>query len=292
MNLKLLDFKKLKDFPVGSGIEFYNDQLYLVGDDAKFILIMNKNWKMQETINLFPTEINPVSQTLHADCEATTIVQINKMPFLLMLGSGSLETNHNKGVLMNIATRSVEEINLTDFYKRLRQAGFDELNIEAATVLNDKLILCNRGTKSRPDNRLIVTSIDFWKKQQVADIFTIKVELEEKPEKNMSLTGVTYSYKNDWLILTASSEKNNNTIDDGTIGDSYLCVIENAFRKIDRKRLKLNESFNLTSLNKKFKGHKVESVCMQADKDKKLKLHLVTHDDSGEINLFKVRLKE
>lgn len=291
MNLKLLDFKKLKDFPSGSGIEIYDDQLYLVGDDARYILIMNKNWKMLETVNLFPTEENPIVKNLD-DCEATTIVQINKTPFLLMLGSGSMEANRNRGVLMNLATRSIEEIDLTDFYNRLRQTGFEELNIEAATVIDDKLILCNRGTKARPDNRLIVTSIDFWKKQQVAEIFTVKVELEEKPEKNMSLTGVTYSYKNDWLILTASSEKINNTIDDGTIGDSYLCVIENAFRKIDRKRLKLNESFNLTAVDKKFKGHKVESVCMQADKDQKLKLHLVTHDDKGDISLFKIRLKE
>lgn len=292
MNLKLLDFKKLKDFPSGSGIEIYNDQLYLVGDDAQYILIMNKNWKMQETVNLFPSEEHTAVKNIDADCEATTIVQINKTPFLLMLGSGALEARRNRGVLMNLATRAIEELNLSDFYNRLRQSGFEELNIEAATVIDDKLILCNRGTKARPDNRLIVTSIDFWKKQQVAEIFTVKVELEEKPEKNMSLTGITYSYKNDWLILTASSEKNNNIIDDGTIGDSYLCVIENAFRKIDRKRLKLNESFNLTSINRKFKGHKVESVCMQADKDQKLKLHVVTHDDKGDISLFKVRLKE
>ncbi|MEJ7766334.1 MAG: hypothetical protein WKF89_00880 [Chitinophagaceae bacterium] len=292
MNLKFLEYKKLDDFPSGSAIEHHDDQLYLVGDDARYVLVMSKDWKMLETLNLFPSDANAVAGTIPDDCEATTIIHINKIPFLLMLGSGAMEPNRNKGVLMNLATRALEEINLTDFYNRLKQTGFEELNIESATVIDDKLILCNRGTKAKPDNRLIITSTDFWKKQQVAEIFTVKVELEEKPEKNMSLTSITYAYKNDWLILTASSESKHNNFDEGTAGDSFLCVIENAYRKTDRKRLKPNELFNLTAINKKFKGHKVESFCLQSGKEKKLKIHLVTHNEEGELFLFKVRLKE
>ena len=53
MNIKLLDDKQLKDFSPGAGIESFDDHLYVVGEDARYILVMNRSWKVQETINLF-----------------------------------------------------------------------------------------------------------------------------------------------------------------------------------------------------------------------------------------------
>jgi hypothetical protein len=44
MKLSLLDFKKLENFPSASGIEFYDDRVYLVGEDAKDLLVLNKKW--------------------------------------------------------------------------------------------------------------------------------------------------------------------------------------------------------------------------------------------------------
>lgn len=292
MNIKFLDFKQLKDFPSGSGIESFDNKIYIVGDDAKDIIVVNKNWKLKETIKLFPSDTIRIAKQLKADYEATTIVHVNKIPFLLILGSGSIEATRNKGMLINLTSKATEEIDLSIFYNRLKQSGFEELNIEAVTLMGDKLILSNRGNKLRPDNRIIVTSADFWKKQQTADIFSIKIEWEQKTESYMTLSGLTYSYQNDWLILTASVEDTDNAIDDGLIGDSYLGVIENISRKIGRSRLKLNSLFNLAKLDKTFKGHKIESVCIQGDKEHRLKLHLVADNDTGDSHLFKVRLKE
>ncbi|MEJ7738175.1 MAG: hypothetical protein WKF97_12170 [Chitinophagaceae bacterium] len=293
MNIKLLDFKILKDFPSGSGIEFFDDLLYVVGDDAKDILVMNKRWKKKGVINLFPADNNyRIPKSMKADFEATAIIQINKNPFLLILGSGSIEATRNKGLIVDLTSRLSEEIDLSVFYTRLKQSGLKELNIEAAAVMNDKIILCNRGNKLSQDNRIIITSSDFWKKQHDAEIIFVKIEWEKTPENFMALSGLAYSYKNDWLIITASTEETKNAIDDGLIGDSYLGIIENASRKIGRKRIKLNTAMNLTQVDKLFKGHKIESVCMQADNERKLKLHLVADNDNGESSLFKIRLSE
>lgn len=133
MNIKFLDFKQLKDFPSGSGIEFFNDKIYLVGDDAKDILVTNKNWKLIEIINLFPSETYRIHKKLKADFEATTIIQVDNIPFLLILGSGSIEATRNRGRLINLNSLAMEEIDLSVFYNRLKQSGFEELNIEAAT---------------------------------------------------------------------------------------------------------------------------------------------------------------
>lgn len=291
MRIKLLDFKQLLDFPSGSGIEYYDNQIYLVGDDAKDILVMDNKWKMQEIINLFSSDNHRIPKKIKADFEATTIVNINKIPFLLILGSGSAPTR-DKGVLLNLESKGLEEIDLFVFYDRLKQSGFEELNIEAASVMDDKLILCNRGNKKSPDNRLIITSIDFWKNQHTADISIVKIEWEQNSDNMMAFSGLTYSYKNDWLILTSSTEDTLNAIDDGLIGDSYIGIIENASRKIGRKRIKLNVAFNLAKVNKKFTGHKIESVCIQADKGRRLKLHVVSDNDTGDSYLFKLRIKE
>lgn len=293
MNIKLLDFKELNDFPSGSGIEFNDDLLYIVGDDARNILVMNKRWKKQGVINLFPEDSsNRIPKNLKADFEATAVVKVNKNAFLLILGSGSLEATRNKGLIVDLTSKALEELDLSVFYNRLKQSGLKELNIEAAAVMDDKLILCNRGNKFSPENRIVITSRDFWKKQHDAEITLVKVEWEQISGNYMALSGLTYSYKNDWLIITASTEETENAIDDGLIGDSYLGIIENASRKLGRKRIKLNTSFNLTNISKQFKGHKIESVCIQADDERKLKLHLVADDDNGESSLFKIRLKE
>ncbi|MEO5996538.1 MAG: hypothetical protein ABIN89_07410 [Chitinophagaceae bacterium] len=292
MNIKLLDNKTLKEFSAGPGIESFEDHLYVVSDDTRCILVMNRSWKIQETINVFASDTFRIAKDSTLDFEATTIVQINKIPFILMIGSGSMEASGHNAVLMNLHTRAVEEIDLSVFYNRLKQSGFEELDIAAVTVMDDKLILCNRANKTHADNRVIITSIDFWKNQHLADILTVKIELEEKPGKILSLTGITYSYENDWLIASVSSEDSNNTIDERTLGDSYIGVIENASRKIGRKRFKINEYLNLSEVDKKFKGQQIKAVCIQADKEQRLKLHLVGGNDKGESSLFKVRLKE
>jgi hypothetical protein len=292
MNIKLLDNKELKDFTPGAGIESFEDHLYIVGSDARYILVMNRSWKVQETINLFASDTFRMTKDAMCDFEATTIVEINNIPFIFMIGSGVTEENGSKAVLMNLHTRAIEEFDLSVYYNRLKQSGIEELDIKAITVLNDKLVLCNRANRTHSDNRIIITSLDFWKNQQLADILTVKLELEEKAGKSMVLSGMTYSYKNDWLITTVLSGENNKSFDENTAVESYVGVVENASRKIGRKRFKMNEYFNLSEVDKKFKGQRVQSVCIQADKDQKLKLHLLSGDNKDEKSLFKLRLKE
>jgi hypothetical protein len=291
MNIKLLDDKQLKNFSPGPGIESFDDHLYLVGDDARYIQVMNRGWKIQETISLFASDTFRMTKELMSDFNATTFIQLNKLPFILMIGSGSGENGTSKAVLMNLNTRAIEEFDLAIFYSRLKESGFEEVEINALTVLNDKLVLCMGANKTAPDNRIIVTSLDFWKNQHLADIMIIKIELEGKAGKFLSLTGLKYSYKNDWLITTILSEDAVKKIDDGSPGECFIGVVEDASRKIGRKRFKINEYFNLPDLDKKFKGQRLQSLCIQADKENKLKLHLVSANSNGEHFLFKVRLK-
>jgi len=292
MNIKLLDDKELKNFTPGAGIESFDDHVYVLSDDTKNMLVMNRSWKVQETINLFASDTFRMTKELIPGLEATTIIQLNKLPLLLMISSGSMEADGDKALIMNLHTRAIEEFDLTVFYNRLKQSGSDELDIKAVTVLNDQLLLCNMANSTHADNRIIITSLDFWKNQHEADIRTVKVELEEKAGDSLTLSGLTYSYKNDWLIMTVTSQESVQRMGEGFSGECIIGVVEDASRKIGRKRFKINDYLNLVDADKKFKGQLVKSLCIQADKEEKLKLHLVSSNNRGEHFLFKVRLKE
>jgi hypothetical protein len=289
MNITLLDSKQLPDFPSGSGIEYYDDRVYLVGDDSPSVLVMNKKWKSIKKINLFDSDTDRIPKRIKSDIEATAIVQVNKSARLLMLGSGSRDQFRNKAILLNLTSLETEEFDLQIFYTRLKQAGLTELNIEGAAMVEEQIILCSRGHKANPSNCLIITSKDFWKNQDDAEILILKMELEQ-PEHFMGVSGLTYSVKNDWLLFTMSTEDTNHAYADGRIGDSYLGIIENVSRKIGRKKMKVNSLINLSEVNEKFKGNKIESVCIQRDKENNLKLHLVADNDIGDSFLFKIKL--
>ncbi|CAN5802128.1 hypothetical protein BH10BAC2_BH10BAC2_41070 [soil metagenome] len=289
MKLNLLDFTELKSFPSGSGIEFYDDKIYLVGDDAKDILVTNRKWKELQRINLFESKEERIAKKIKADLEATAILHLDKMVYLLIMGSGS-KALRNSCILLNVETGDKTELDCSVFYQRLQSMGIIDLNIEGAAEVSDYMLFCNRGNKTNPANQLIITSIDFFRHQQDAPVRILDIDLSEY-EGTMALSGACYSYEHDWLLFTASTEDTGNSYEDGHIGKSYLGIIEDAYRKITKDRIKVNDLIDLSATNKKFDGYKIESVCIQSERKYSMKLHLAADNDNGESYLFKVRLR-
>jgi len=289
MKVKLLGFKELRDFPSGSGIEFYNDKVYLVGNDAKEIFVVNKKWKKPEHIPLCEYAEPRIPKKLQPDLEATTVIEINKIPRLLVLHSGTTDLR-NKAILFNLDDYFKEEIEINEFYEQLT-AQLDHVKVKGAAVILGKLVLGNRGHQSSPDNTILVTDTDFWKHPGEAEITQIEFDLPEKSPRFLGISGMTYSHVNDWLICTLTSEDSPDAIDNGDSGDSYLAIVENASRKITRHKMKVNALINLSKVDDDFKGHQPESVCIVSEKNGRVRLHLVADNDAGESFLFRVRLK-
>lgn len=294
MKLTLTDFKELTTFPSGSAIEFHDEKIFVTGDDAKEVLVMNKSWKELERIPLFDFDGDRMPKNIKSDLEATTIVMVNSIPRMLILGSGSKEEHRNKAILLDLDSYLKDEFDLTVFYNRIKETGIADLNIEsAATLLEDYIILGNRGNKRHPDNHLIITKHLFWKHQADVELFTLPIKFpgKESKFKNAGISGLTYSQHNDWLVFTASTELTDNPVDDGPIGESYLGIIENASRKIGRKDMKVDEFISLGDAEKSLKGYKIESVTIQSEKDDRLKLQLVADNDNGITCVFKVKVR-
>ncbi|MBS1609991.1 MAG: hypothetical protein JSS70_14765 [Bacteroidetes bacterium] len=289
MKIDLIDHKELKDFPSGSGIEYFDGRIYIVGDDAANILVTNKRWAPRHSIKLFESAGKRISKKQKADLEATTLLQIDGMNYLLVMGSGSAEPR-NTAIILDIKTEKFKTFDTSVFYTRLKEKGIMDLNIEGAVQVHEFLVLCNRANNTNPVNQLIITSPDFFRRQEEAPIDLLDVDLSAW-EGIIGISGLTYSYEHDQLIFTTSNENTANSYEDGPIGTSYLGIVENGYRKIWRHKMKVNELIDLPGTYKEFKGHKVESVCIQSERTRSIKMHIVADDDSGESFLFKVRLR-
>ena len=289
MKIKLQEFKELADFPSGSGIEYYNEKLYVVGDDAKDILVLDSKWNKETSIPLFDSAELRIPKKIKADLEATAIFEINKIPRLLILGSGST-LNRNRAILINLDDHLKEEMDITGFYNKLKD-DLEQINIESSAVILGKLIMGNRGNKSLPQNTIIATDFDFWTHPEQAEWTKITFKLPDTKGKVLGLSGMAYSRKNDWLICTLSTEDTTNAYDDGAIGDSYLGIVENASRKVGRHKMNVNELINLSEVDEAFKGYKMECCTIVSEKEGRLKMHLVADNDTGKTFLFRIRLK-
>lgn len=289
MKLVLQDFIELENYPSGSGIEFYDDNVYIIGDDSRDLLVMSKKWTKPRLVNLFDPSDKKVSKLATSELEAMTILSVDKKPHLLLVSSGATEKK-SRAVLLNLKNNAVNWIDLSVFYNRIKAAGITDLNIEGIAEVYDYLILVNRGTLAKPTNHLIITKADFLKNQEKASLQVVLIDFENAAgAQNFGVSGLRYSDKHEDLFITLSEQTEpgaNKPV------KSYLGVIENLYRKIGREKgkIKVNHLIDLTTADERFTGYTIESACIQSQKDHSVKLQLVADDAQGKTFLFKVGL--
>ena len=295
MKVELLDFKELDNYPSASGIEFHDDTVFVVGETAGDLLVMNKKWKKQERIPLFAPG-QPGAAAPPADLEAMTLLTFDKKPQLFIIGSGATPAR-SKAVLLNLKTRlaigsanATAVMDLSVFYERIKSSGIPALNMEGIAVVYDYLVMVHRGNEANPDNFLIITRPGFWNDQPNAFLQVVKIDFGAKAVKGMGISGITYSDSHEDLFLTITTGPG----DGDTAGSSWLGVIENLYRKIGREkvRMKINELIDLSAADNRFNGYTFEAVCIQSEKDHSMKLQLVAENAAGQGCLFKVQLQD
>ena len=100
-----------------------DNNLYLVGDDAPDILVLNLDFEVQDSINLINIQAQRIPKNEKPDFESITSTLITGIPHLLVIGSGSYDTVRSTGLLINIKTKQKTEFRLGTFYSRIRSAG-------------------------------------------------------------------------------------------------------------------------------------------------------------------------
>lgn len=286
----------LPDFPSGSAITYFNEKVYLIGDDARNLLILDKDYNKMDSILLFEYPHLRVIKSEKADFETSTVVNMDGKDYLIVLGSASRK-NRRKGLLIDLektALTPVEErftkVDYTTFIKRLMKYGIEEVNLEGSAVIGDYFVLSSRANDKNVNNSFIVTDKNFWNDQEDAFISIIKLSLPGDSNLILGVSELCYVKEIDLLLITLSNEQTTNAYDDGEIGDSYVGWIESMQTKLNQTSLSLNDMVKLSNYDKIFIGQKIEGIFVESIAQRTLTIHLVSDNDQGESKLFKIRM--
>ena len=169
--IELLNSTSIPDFPSGSSINYYNGKLYLTGDDASHLLILDTDHRQIDSIRLLDSKAKRIPKSQKADFETATIVDVRDGKYLLVLGSASTE-KRNKALLIPLvdtipdAGRSVQpDLYNQAFFTRLKTAGIQRgEHRRLRRYRRIVYLLSNRGNLSDPVNHIICIHKASWAK--------------------------------------------------------------------------------------------------------------------------------
>lgn len=285
---ELIEIKKLTTYPSASGIEYYKNRLYVIGDDATRLLVLDTNFNMIDSITLYDTPLARIPKNIKPDLEAMAIFGSWRAKQLLLIGSGSLSPYRNTAWLVDPETRQKKQFRLDSFYTHLKRQGLREINVEGACAIPGGLLLSNRGHKAYAVNYLLLT-----KKigdSLSSDVTRIRIGTNKDTSVFNGVSGLTYAPMSDQLIITVSTEDTRSTTSDGAIGKSYLWIVKNISVKKEWTAINPNEIIDLEAVDPRFRGHKIESACVTRETKEYLYLVLVSDNDDGTSTIFRMKL--
>lgn len=283
--IKLLKKTHLANYPSASSLEFYKDKLYVIGDDAPSIWILDKNHSFLDSVVLFPSKEKRIDWTTKADLESSTIITINDKNYVVAFSSFSTPAR-NKIIFLSL---DGPEKNLKQLETTLETTTVQELNIEGAASIGHQLILSNRANTTHKNNSLLLTTIDTTSginKNYVAITLYLP-----KTKKVTGVSGISYLKEKDMLLFTASTENTPNAYTDGEIGSSYIGYVKNISKKLTGSSIKADKLISISKYLGEKTAQKIESMTAEEIKRKKAVIHLAADNDNGESTLFKMELK-
>ena len=280
-----VQIKKL-DYPSASSIEYFDKKLYVMGDDATNLLVLDANLNLFDSIPFLNYPGKRIPKDIKPDLEASALNADN----LFLFGSGSLSPYRNFAWRLNLKTNDNDSINLQPLYLKIKELGIEQINIEGACFVSGKLILVNRGNKGYPHNHLIITDEKFLDNDSSFQTFIIPLAPQKDTASFKGVSGLCYARESDQLILTVSTENTRNSYDDGAIGKSYLWIIDNISTKINDRTLGAKRVIDLEYIDSRFKGQKIESATVIKETDKLIYLALVADNDDGSSTVFKMSI--
>lgn len=293
--IQLLKSLLISDFPSGSSINYYEGKFYLIGDDSTNILILDANYQKVDSVLLFDYSVKRIPKSDKTDLEGSVILDIAGVNHLLIVGSASRK-NRKRIILIPFSKKGIDFTTLSNsihktkvFINRIHLNGIEEINLEGVCLINDNLLLGNRGNRSRQNNYLIITDRNFWERQEDSKIQIRRLLMPANDQnKLLGLSELCYIKELDMLLITLTSEDTADAYLDGSIGDSYIGWIRNATTMIQLEELMFDGLICLSDVDPSFTKEKIEGICLESVKGSEILVHLIADNDAGESRLFKI----
>lgn len=289
--ISLLRSQLLPDFPSGSALAFAEGRIYLVGDDARELRILDAQYRPAGSVPLFSHPQYRIPKPEKADLESAVVVRHKQATYLAAFGSASLDTRRQV-LLVPLPFRTSDHpviyTHYAEDFLQLLGRELREINIEGATMAAGKLVLANRGHQALPHNTLVIARPDCWNPTGDDHPHFQDIKLPETSQGFRGVSDLCYVPGRDLLLLTFSTEATASTYDGGVIGDSYLAIVRNYSKKMKEKSLTPDEMISLPSVSPQFAGQKIEGICLEKARPDALLLHLVADNDAGDSRLFAI----
>lgn len=281
----LQEVRSLPSYPSASGAAYRDGKLYIIGDDANQLILLDSSLQVKDSIGLYQYPEKRIPKSVKPDLESMTLLEDDR---LLLLGSASLAPQRNIAWLIHTGNRQKDSIRLDTFFNRVQLTGIRELNIEGLASYPGGFIMANRGSKGYPKNHLIFTRHSFWTRQSTVEISSMLAGVNTDSALFSGISGLAYSPRRDALLMTVSTEDTRNSMDDGAIGKSYLWIIRNISSKKNWKAVNPDTIIELDAMDQRFIGQKIESVTILKETGKRLYLLLAADNDNGSSTLFRM----
>ena len=148
------------DISAASGCVFEQGLLYAVADDRSDIYVFDEQGRRMKTIPIFPDDM-PIDeqQRKKVKPDVESICRLSEGR-LLLLGSGS-KPNRCRGACFDVASQESILFDVSELYEQIgKQVG--EVNIEGCAVVENTVILAQRGNSETGINALIFVCLNEW----------------------------------------------------------------------------------------------------------------------------------
>lgn len=286
---RLLKYMVFSDYPSASAIEYADGKYYLIGDDAPYLMVLNNELKIIDTIEIWDTKDKRIPKDIKPDLEAMTFINTDEGTRLLIIGSGSNYHYRNIAWLIDPETRSRSAIRLDSLYAHFKQKlRLAEINVEGASTVNDYVVLANRGHFGWKNNHLLFIPVNYFAGTDSLHIEDSFVVSNRNDTIFSGVSGITWADEAQTLIMTLSTEFTSSAYEDGSIGKSYLAFFENFY---EERRPSADSIIDLSLIDQRFVGQKIESVCVVKEEKKYFDLGLVADNDNGSSTMFVLRIR-
>jgi hypothetical protein len=284
--LRLLSYKSLPDFPSASAIEYAQGKIFLFGDDAPYLLVLNPDYTIADTVRYLEDSVYRLPKSAKPDIEAAALLSQNNQSYLCGVGSFSTDARRQVFLFPLSDLHSFQKGNAAGLYAILQ--SLPEVNIEGMASMPSGLVLANRANKTHTMNQLLLLNA-LPSAMDSGPARRINFDLQLKTVAGVS--GLFYLAQKDLLLFTASEEDTPSATQDGAIGNSYIGYIKSFSKQTDRKTVVPDAIVNLSGIHSRFRKQKIESLCVEQWKDNELVVDLAADNDNGQSGLFKIKWK-
>lgn len=302
ISLSNVEVTHVNNISSASGIEFYNNNFYVIGDDNPWLYTLNQDLEIidQKKISSIDTMVKGrIPKGLKADFECIGIDKFGESINLVIISSGSVNDSRDTAYIIDITNPDKRSSkNLRPLFENIKISAKlpldNEINIEGITFYENHVYLFHRGNVS--ENFVAKISSTEFKNYflQNSEIPDIEIYWFDLPVHNnipSGFSGACIHPNKSGIIFTASMEDTKSEVDDGEVSGSYIGYIPISTIK------KGNYSATLLTVEDKPLAKKIESVCViqndnkSIEKKNQLELVCVCDNDDGTSDIIKLMME-